>query len=211
MNLGGTESSPITELRWCSLEGGSFSSSLKWALVILLRAFWKDPFWRSMEDTKGSRPVSFSVKNLNSFLSLCWKERPLSQGSISPLVCLESCYCNLADENQQTLVWGLQTNRKHGVQVLVTGFPSSHSELVIPTSQYLKSLTLKLESEENILQGTPKRATCRPSLLVTDYMHRDGKTGRSCHLTSIFLPLVLKYNEGLKTRTQKSFYMICIL
>ena len=83
MNLGGTESSPITELRWCCLGVGSFSSSLKWALLILLRTFWKDPFWHSMEDTKGSRPVSFSVKNLNSFLYLCWKERPRSQGSIS--------------------------------------------------------------------------------------------------------------------------------
>lgn len=38
VNLGDAEYSWIIELRWCCLRVGSFCSSLKWALLILLRA-----------------------------------------------------------------------------------------------------------------------------------------------------------------------------
>lgn len=108
--LSSAQSSQIIVLRWCCLGGGSFSSSLKWALLILLRAFWKDPnTWHS--DILWKIPkavglfVSSSVQSLiHSYIGS--EKKGLTPRAVSSALHLEDCCYKLADETSRHLFWG---------------------------------------------------------------------------------------------------------
>lgn len=158
-------------------------------------------FGHSMEDTKGSGPTCLLLWQKPWFSPLYVLKRKALLSRLHFLPWRESCGCKWADEVSRCLF--LDCKQK----TLSSGASNRFFPAAIHNWLWQLLNIWNMNFKTGIWRKHPSTYSEAGYVhfipLRTNYIDQDWTTRGRCQLTSIFFPLVLKYNEGLKMRILK--------